>query len=308
MKIMLKRIAVICLVITLVFTLRNITRKKVITETILAMGTTARITIVVDNSAKENIRNTYELIDEGFNILKKNEQALSFYSPESELNLINKNAGQKPVIISDYMLEILEKSLAYSKFTGGAFDITAASLQEEGGYGNIVLNPKRKTVYFKNKKTKIDLGGIATGFAIDKINERYRQLHIENYLIDVGGDVYAHGVNENEVSWQVGVRNPISRNKIVKKFSINNLAVTTSGNYIKEHIIDPKSGELADGDLLSVSVVAPTCIDADVLATAFFVMGMPRAKALILRFRNDIKALFIVSKQGKPEVITYNWY
>lgn len=307
MKSILKLATITFLIITLVIILRNITSKKVITETILAMGTTARITIVVDHPTRNKIDRDYKMIDEAFSLLKKYDQTLSFYSQDSELKAINKNAGQAPVKISDLMLDILEKSLFYSKFTGGVFDVTATSLQKEGGYGSIILNTKRKTVYFKNKKTKIDLGGIATGFAVDKIAEHFEQFQIENYLIDIGGDIYAHGVNEHGVTWKVGVRNPISPEKIVKKVSIKNQAVTTSGNYVKKHIIDPKSGSLADEGLLSVSVIAPTCVDADVFATAFFIMGMPRAKALILRHRNDIKALFVISNQGRPEAIVYNW-
>ncbi len=307
MKTTLKLVTITFLVITLIITLHNITSKKVITETVIAMGTTARITIVVVNPTRKKINSAYKAIDEAFSLLKKNEQALSFYSPDSELRAINENAGFAPVEISEILLEVLEKALDYEKLTKGAFDVTATSLQEEGGYGSIILNPKSKAVYLENKKAKIDLGGIATGFAVDKITELYRKLQIENYLIDIGGDIYAHGVNKKGALWQVGVRNPVAQSKIIKKFSINNQAVTTSGNYIKKHIIDPKSGLLADRDLLSVSVIAPTCIDADVFATAFFVMGMSRAKALILRHRNDIKALFIVNNKGRPEVITYNF-
>ncbi len=306
MKTALKLVIVAFLVITLVVTLRNFTGRKVITETFLAMGTTARITIVVDNPARKKIISAYEAIDDALAILKENERILSFYAPESELNRINENAYYGYVKVSDLMCEVLEKSLAYSKSTAGAFDVTATSLQEEGGYGSIILNPGEKTVYFKNKKTKIDLGGIATGFAIDKITERFKQLQIENYLIDVGGDIYVQGVNGKGTPWQVGVRNPIDQNRVIKKFSIQNQAVTTSGNYVKKHIVEPESGVLAGSGLLSVSVIAPTCLDADVLATAFFVMGKEKAKAFISK-RNDIKVLFVVDNRGEPEIITYNW-
>ena len=307
MKAMLKLIIITVLGIMIVISLANITRKKVITETVLAMGTTARITLVIDNPTKRTINSAYTAIDEAFALLKKYELALSFYAQDSQLRAINENAWKTPVKISDLMLEVLGKSLSYAKSTGGVFDITATSLQEEGGYGSIVLNASDKTVYFKNKKTRIDFGGIATGFTIDKIAEYFNGLQIEKYLIDIGGDIYAHGSNEKGASWQVGVRSPADQSIIVKKFPLKNLAVTTSGNYIKKHIIDPKSGALAEGDLLSVSVIAPTCTDADVFATAFFAMGMERAKALILRQRNDIKALFVLSNQGSPEAIPYNW-
>ncbi|MFH1092844.1 MAG: FAD:protein FMN transferase [Candidatus Omnitrophota bacterium] len=307
MKAALKLVTIIFLVSSLVITLRHFTERKVITETILAMGTTAKITIVIGNPAEEKVNSAYKAIVEAFTLLKTIEQSLSFYLRDGELQQINKNAGHAYVKISDLMQEVLEKSLVYSKLTDGAFDVTATSLQKEGGYGSIVLNAKRKTVYFKNKKTKIDLGGIATGFAIDKIAEHFKRLQIEDYLIDVGGDVYAQGLNKNGEPWQVGVRNPVYQDRVIKKFSITNLAVTTSGNYVKRHIVDPHSGKLAGSSLLSVSVIASTCLDADVLATAFFVMGIEKSKAFISSERNDIKALFIVDKQGSPKIITCNW-
>lgn len=307
MKVNSKLAAVAFLVITLVIVIRNFTGSRVITETILAMGTTARITIVVENPTTKKINKTYKALDEAFSSLKEREQSLSFYSPDSELEAINKSAGQGQVKISDLLLDVLEKSLVYCELTKGAFDITATSLQKEGGYGSIVLNSRKKTVYFKNKKTKIDLGGIATGFVIDEIAKRYEQLQIQNYLIDVGGDVYAHGVNEKGQPWQVGVRDPVYSERMIKKFSIKNQAVTTSGNYVKKHIVDPKTSSIAKSELLSVTVIAATCIDADVLATAFFIMGIDKTQAFIKDKRNDIKVLFVIDKQGSPEVRTYNW-
>ena len=291
----------------MVLALRNLERKKVITESILAMGTTARITIVVDNPTRKKILSAYAAIDEAFSLLKKNESALSFYSTSSELKAINEKAAAAKVKISGLMYEVLEKSLAFAKLTEGAFDITATSLQKEGGYGSIILNPENKTVYFKNKKAKIDLGGIAAGFAIDKIAEHFKRLRIENYLIDVGGDIYARGLNEKGVPWQIGVRDPVRREEIVEKISITNMAVTTSGNYIKNHIIDPQTSSLADSDLLSVTVAAPECVQADVLATAFFVMGRQKSKAVISLNNLDVKVLFITDKNGNPEVEKYNW-
>ncbi len=307
MRIILKLAAITLVLFTLIILLNNFPGRKAITETILVMGTTARITVIVEQPTKAKTYSAYKAIDEAFSLLRLYDSKLNFYFPESELAQINRNAGRKQVEISDFMLEILEKALKYSLLTDGVFDITATSLQKEGGYGSIVLNSKRKTVYLKNEGVKIDLGGMAAGFAIDKIVKRFEKLQINNYLIDVGGDVYAKGRNKAGNSWRVGVRNPLYQDKIIKKFFIKNQAVTTSGNYIKKHIIDPNSGALADGDLLSVSVIASTCLDADVLATAFFVMGIEKAKAFISVKRSDIKALFVVDNQGSLKVITCNW-
>ena len=307
MRVILKLVVITLILFTLIILFNNLTGRKAITETILVMGTTARITIIAEQPDKTKIDSAYEAIDEAFSLLRLYDSKFNFYSPDSELAQINRNAAHAQVEINDFMLEVLEKASIYSLLTDGVFDLTATSLQKEGGYGSIVLNSKKRTVYLKNKEAKIDLGGIATGFALDKIVKRFEKLQINNYLIDVGGDIYAKGRNKAGNLWQVGVRNPLEQDKIIKKFFIKDQAVTTSGNYIKKHIIDPNRGALADGDLLSVSVIASTCIDADVFATIFFVMGMDRAKAFILRHRNDIKAMFIVNNQGVPEVIVYNW-
>lgn len=307
MRAILKLVVVTLVLFTLIILLNNLTGRKAITETILVMGTTARITVIVEQPTKAKIHTVHKVIDETFSFLRLYDTKLNFFSPDSELAQINRNAGCKQVEISDLMLEILEKALTYSLLTDGVFDVTATSLQKAGGYGNIVLNSKQRTVYLKNKETKIDLGGMATGFAIDEIVKRFETLRINNYLIDIGGDIYAKGRNKAGSFWQVGVRNPLCQDKIIKKFFIKNQAVTTSGNYIKKHIIDPHSGALTNGDLLSVSVIASTCLDADIFATAFFVMGIEKAKAFISVKRKDIKALFVVDNQGSPDVITYNW-
>ena len=307
MRAIIRFVVIVLVLFALISFFNELTGRKAITETILVMGTTARITLIVEQPSKVKIDRSYGAIDQAFSLLRLYDRNLNFYSPDSELTQINMKAFGEQVQISDFMQEALEQALMYSKLLNGVFDITATSLQEEGGYGNIALSARRKTVYFKNKKTKIDLGGMVTGLVIDKIVERFDELQIHNYLIDVGGDIYAKGRNKAGQIWRVGVRNPLNPDKIVKKFFIKNQAITTSGNYIKKHIFDPHSGAPADGDLLSVSVIASTCLDADVFATAFYVMGMGKAKAFILRHRNDIKALFIVNNQGIPEVITYNW-
>ncbi len=307
MRAVLKLVIITFVLFALIIFRNNLTGKKAITETILVMGTTARITVIVEQPTKAKIYSAYKAIDEAFSLLRLYDSKLNFYSPESELAQVNRGAVYGQVKISPLMLKILEKAITYSLLTDGVFDVTATSLQKEGGYGSIVLNSKERTVYLKDKEAKIDLGGMATGLAIDKVVERFKKLQIDNYLIDVGGDIYGKGRNKAGNPWQVGVRNPLYQDKIIKKFFIKNQAVTTSGNYIKKHIIDPNSGSIADGDLLSVSVIASTCLDADVFATVFFVMGPDRAKAFISEKRNDIKALFVVDNQGELEIITYNW-
>lgn len=307
MRSTLKFACVIILIVVLVITAKSLTRRKVITQTNICMGTTARITIVVEHPSKKKINKAYFAIDQAFSLLEGYEKRFSFYAQDSELSQINKAAAIAPVKISAQMADILEKALKYSEITKGVFDITATSLQKEDAYGSIILNRHKDSVYFSDKKTKIDLGGIATGYVVDKIVERFEELQIKNYLIDVGGDIYAYGVNGRGKFWQVGVRNPQNPNKIIEKVSAENEAITTSGNYVKKHIIDTHNAKVASGDLLSVTVIAKTCIDADVFATGFLIMGQNKAKAFIMNKRNDIKAVFVVRDDNKPKAIRYNF-
>jgi len=269
---------------------------KDLTQEMFLMGTTVRISIVSDSKKAQ------EAMDQAFALFKKYDDMLSFYNEDSELNCINKHATKAPQQVSDDMLEIINKSIYYSKITGGTFDVTATSLQTKGGYGSIMLDAQKKTVYFKNPKLKIDLGGIAVGFCVDKVVEYFNEHKINNFLIDAGGDVFARGRNKQGLLWRIGVRDPLKDDKLIEKFVLQDEAATTSGNYIKNHIIDTKLHTPAASDILSVTVIAKKCIDADALATAFFVMGRNKTKRFLEK-QPDIKAIFAVNKNNKSELV-----
>lgn len=273
--------------------------KASLTEEMILMGTTARITIVPDSTRAKNAA------QEAFSILKNMEKKMSFYGQTSELAKINNQAAENPVTASEEMIEIIQKSIQYSKITGDAFDITATSLQEKGGYDNIVVDDLKKTVYFKKPKTKIDLGGIAVGFSIDRVVEHFKKQGIDNFLIDIGGDIYARGRNADNQFWRIGIRKPSNQNEIIEKISIINESVTTSGNYLRKHILNPEYKSQLPADILSATVIAKKCIDADALATAFFVLGKDKTKEF-LKQHPKIKAILIINNNGRPEIVRFN--
>jgi FAD:protein FMN transferase len=279
--------------------------KQEVTQEMLIMGTVCRISIVADKNLTSLQADA--ALNQAFRLLKDYERRWSFYASDSELALINQQAVYQTIKLLPDTFEIIAKSLALSELTKGAFDITATSLHREGGYGNIVLEPKAKTVHFTDPQTKIDLGGIATGYAIDKVVEAFKTGNVKNYLIDVGGDIYASGKNKKNQIWGIGVRSPFNQEVVLERILLDNQAVTTSGNYVKKHIIDPETSILANKNIDSVTVIAPKCIDADALATAFFVMGIEQSKHFIDRNDKNIRVLFIRNKNNKAEIVKYNW-
>jgi len=302
MRNILRFVYIPAVIIILLIVIINRSRDKLIKETIITMGTTANIDVVLKSPDRDTIKKARLALGKAERLLNGYDAAFSYYSEDSELSRINRTAAAHPVKASETLIDVLTKALRYSAITDGVFDVTAASLKKENGYSSIVLNKKKGTIYFKDARTKIDLGGILTGFAIDKVVEYFKNSGINNYLIDVGGDIYAGGLNREGNPWQIGIRNPQSQDKIIKRITISNQAITTSGNYVKKHIIDPEKKTVASGDVLSVTVIAPTCLDADVFATAFFIMGIDKTKVFIKN--KGVKAIFIVNGKGQPKIIS----
>ncbi len=286
------------------FILQSFQRQEICQE-MLIMGTVCRISIITnDNFTKEQ---AYDVQNKAFAILTDYQNRWSFFSDNSELALVNANAAIKSVELSEDTFEIIERALEFSDLTGGAFDIAATSLGQQAGHDTIVLNAKERAVNFSNKKTKIDLGAIATGYAVDRVVDFFGKNEVANYLIDIGGDIYCSGKNIKNQIWRVGVRSPEDNQIVLEDFPLINQAVTTSGNYVKSHIIDPKSSVLAKSNIESVTVIAKSCLDADVLATSFFIMGIEKTKAFIDNYQKNIQVFFVVSKDKKSEIIKYNW-
>ncbi|MFH1459755.1 MAG: FAD:protein FMN transferase [Candidatus Omnitrophota bacterium] len=273
-----------------------------LTQQRILMGTNARITIVPDSDVAQLA------MKKAFDLLEKYEGQFSFYDQKSELTLINNNAAKYPVKLSPGMFDILRKALEYSKNTKGAFDPTATSLQAKDGYGTIILDPENKEVYFNNTQTKVDLGGITVGFCLDLIVEEFKALDIKNFLIDIGGDIYAQGKNKQGKNWGIGISDPFDESNILENIFVSNCAVTTSGNYIKKHIVNTVKAETSPdshNEILSVTVIADKCIDADVLATAFFIMGLERTE-LFLKNKKNIEVLFIMNENNTPKIVKLN--
>jgi thiamine biosynthesis lipoprotein len=237
-------------------------------------------------------------------------QLMSPYIDTSELSLINAKAGQQPVVISDEMFELLDKSVNISELTKGAFDITFASVGYLYNYKNnqrpneatiasllaainykyIKLNKPNKSVVFTHDKVKIDLGGIAKGHAVDNSISLLERMGIMHGLVTAGGDTRLIGDRRGK-PWIVGIRDPRDEQKQAVVMPLQDSAMSTSGDYERyfeedgkryHHILSPKTGK-STYDVQSVSIIGPSSTYNDALSTAVFVMGLREGLGMINR-------------------------
>jgi thiamine biosynthesis lipoprotein len=237
-------------------------------------------------------------------------QLMSPYIESSELSFINANAASKPIVISDEMFELLDKSVKISELTKGAFDVTfasvgylynykeserpseetIASLLDAINYKHIKLNKEAKTIHFTHEKVKIDLGGIAKGHAVDNSVSLLQRMGIMHGLVTAGGDTRLIGDRRGK-PWIVGIRDPRNKDKQAVVMPLQDSAMSTSGDYERyfeedgkryHHILSPKTGK-STYDVQSVSIIGPSSTFNDALSTAVFVMGLREGLGMINR-------------------------
>jgi thiamine biosynthesis lipoprotein len=293
----------------------------------LVMGTFARVIIIANDkeTAQTCAKNAFEEIDKVDNLM-------SAYKEDSEISLVNKEAFQKEIPVSESTYEVLQKSVEFGKLTDGAFDITLGPLialfrneketqitstqeeieqtQSKVGYEKLILNEQNRTVKFDIDGMKLDLGGIAKGYAIDKAFEAIKKSGALGAMVDIGGDVRCFGQpSKGKENWVIGIQNPDLKenttSSIILKLKILEGAITTSGDYQQfavidgkrqSHIIDPQTGSGAEGPS-SVTIITDNATDADALATAVSVMGIEKGLALIEKLPNT-EAILLSSQPG----------
>jgi thiamine biosynthesis lipoprotein len=255
------------------------------------------------------------------------DKKLSPYIESSELALVNRMAASEPVEISQEFYRLLETSLEYSELTEGAFDITFASIGHRYDYRkgikpnksmiehslplidyrNIRLDAARNAVFFEKPGVRIDLGGIAKGYAVDRGIELLQRKGIAHAMISAGGDSRLLGDHRGR-PWHIGIQAPRDKERMAAMLPLADSAISTSGDYERfferdgvryHHIISPKTGRSAD-TLQSVTILGPNATRTDALSTSVFVLGAEQGMALINRLE-DVDAV-IIDKDG--EMIT----
>jgi thiamine biosynthesis lipoprotein len=251
------------------------------------------------------------------------DQALSPYIESSELYRVNRDAAEQPVTISREFFDLLKTSLDYSWLTNGAFDITFASIGHQYDYCKgvkpsdqavasalplinyrlVKLDTASLSVSFKRPGVRIDLGGIAKGYAVDRGIQLLQKHAIGHALISAGGDSRLLGDHLGR-PWNIGIQAPRDEKGVAAILPLSNTAVSTSGDYERyfeqdgvryHHIISPKTGRSA-GEVRSVTILGPNATRTDALSTSVFVLGLKEGLALIDRL-DDVEAI-IIDNQG----------
>ncbi len=262
------------------------------------MGSRFDITVVANDSIQ-----AHQYIHLAISEISRIETLISSWDPDSQTSDINRKAGIKAVKVDQELFDLIDRALAISKLTDGAFDISYASMDQiwkfdgsmtempadkeikasiaKVGYQNIILDRANLTVFLKLNGMKIGFGAIGKGYAADKAKALLISKKVTAGIINASGDMNTWGKQPNGDDWKVAITNPLNKTEAFALLPINNGAVVTSGNYEKyayfnkkryAHIIDPRTGYPSSG-ILSVTVFAPKAELADALATSIFVMG-----------------------------------
>ena len=296
------------------------TRSRKYSETKILMGTYVKLDVC---SSERNIADTYAHIWER---LEDISWRMNVYDNRSDVARLN-GSHFEPVYIGQDTYAVLDRSVYFTKTTSGAFDITVEPLIElwrASADKNIIPDQKQieavlgavgsdkfellsdNRVRLKNPQTKIDLGGIAKGYAVDEAARIFREHGIMNFFIDAGGDVYAGGKNCAGKLWRIGIKDPRDRTGIIDTVDVSNSAVVTSGNYEQylviqgqqwSHIFDPRTG-YPQKDVVSATVIGPTAMDTDAMATALCVLGGESGTTYINTLPEQFASLIVVRQRS----------
>jgi thiamine biosynthesis lipoprotein len=249
---------------------------------------------------------------------------MSVYKPESRLSEVNRDAAARAVKVEPELARLVTRALEFSELSGGAFDITYASVGYLYDYRerrhptdaqiraalpainwrHVVVDPEASTIRFLAPGVHIDLGGIAKGHAVDSGIAILAARGITNASVTAGGDSRVRGDRRGR-PWVVGIRHPDDRGRVIARIPIEDAAISTSGDYERyfdedgvryHHIIDPKTGKSPHG-VRSVTVIAPTSTLAEGLTKSVFIMGPERGLALV-ETQPDVDAV-VVTAEGK---------
>ena len=301
------------------------------------MGTRYTVKVVdppdsVDlQTLKEQIRQKLHRIDD----------LMSTYRPDSEISRLNRWDRDQWFAVSPQTAAVIQEAVQIGHLTEGAFDVTVGPLvslwnfgPEQGprddvpspekidaassrvGFHHLEVRLSPPAVRKKRTDLYIDLSGIAKGFAVDQVAEYLERCGVQNYLVEVGGELRAKGHNARGNPWQIAVESPLAGVRAIQRIvALEDVGMATSGDYRNyferdgvrySHIIDPRSAAPVSHRLASVTVLASSCMRADALATALMVLGPDAGYELALQ--EGTQAIFVVNGgTGFVEKVTPNF-
>ena len=288
-------------------------------------GTTYHITYQSDKDLHREILQRLQLVDQTF----------STFNDESIISKINRN---EPVKLNQMFIEVFDLAKTVSKDTHGAFDITVAPLVNVWGFGFKSGTPPTKavidslrhltgyekvkligsTVRKQDPRIMLDCSAIAKGYGSDVVAQYLRSRDVENFMIEIGGEIVVQGNSDKRLPWKIGVNKPTDdstqvNNELQTVLNVSNTAMATSGNYRRfyykngkkyAHTIDPKTGYPVQHNILSATVLANTCAKADAYATSFMVLGLEKTQQVLQHHPDLMVYLIYADGQGKNKV----WY
>ena len=268
--------------------------------------------------------------------LAKVDQSLSPFNEHSVITAINQN---QDVVLDSMFLDVYRKALQISRETDGAFDITVAPLVNAWGFGfkngsqpsALQIDSLKEIVGYQkislaegkilkdDPRMMLDCSAIAKGYGCDVVAKFLRSRGIRNYMVEIGGEIVASGINEKQKPWMIGVTKPTDDSlnvghELQTVLHVTDKAMATSGNYRNfyykggkkyAHTIDPKTGYPVQHSILSATVLADECAIADAYATSFMVMGLERAQEL-LKHHPELMAYLIYSDERGENAVWFS--
>ena len=268
---------------------------------------------------------------------KEAKASMSIFDEGSLLSRVNRNETDS---LDAHIIHCLELARRVTERSGGYYDVTVAPLVEAYGFagkersaevnvdslmqfvGVEKLSIENGRLIKSDERVRIDFNSIAKGYVVDMAAEELETMGSENYLVDIGGEVRCRGRNPQGGAWRVGIETPYDGNNVMggsiqQVISLTDCSMATSGNYRRfyldaqgrkvAHTIDPRTGLSAVTDLLSATVIAPTCAEADAFGTMFMAMGSERAIALAREMAADgVMVYFIVAGEGGEYEVYYS--
>lgn len=298
-----------------------------VTYPIRTMGTYANITLVTaDSSASEPVALLAQ------RRLMRVDSLMSNWTTTSEVARVNREAASSAVVLQPEVARVVETALRIGRESDGAFDITVeplvrlwgflggarrvpseAEIQkafERVGASHVRYRSDERTLRFEQPGVRIDLGGIAKGYAVDEATAALRQVGVRNALVDLSGNMYALGSPATSPAWRIGIRDPRDRIAYFARLTLSEQAIATSGKYEQfiaqdgrtyGHIMDPRTGRPAEG-IISVTVLARTAMEADAWSTALFVLGPGAARAKS-KAHSELDAIFVTPGEGGVDTV-----
>lgn len=301
------------------------------------MGTSYNIKII-SPSSKTDVNILKNEIEE---VLRNINKSMSVYDKTSEISMFNRLSTNEKMKISILFSDVLEHGGEIYRLTNGKWDATIEPLVRLWGFGSkikeykvpekekiceklshigfdkIIHDYENQTIAKKIDGVLLDLGSIAKGYGVDRVALKLKELGHENFMVEIGGEIYVSGRNIKKEAWAVGINNPFSnasKTEVHSIVALENKAIATSGTYRNffdyngkrySHLIDPTTGWPVESGIVSISVIAENCTIADGFATGFFIMGSKEALDMCEKLDN-VECMIIEQARENSLKIRYS--